>query len=273
MTSHQRRIRPPINLDERRARKEEAKAARKAAPNYYQVKKYEGLRYDYGQIAEEHREQVRAAAVDIRQRLKRTVEDMIEIGNRLNEVNGLFEESPQFYAWAQTEFGMSRGSVFEFGEIAFRAQRFHSNFEQMLPSVVRRLALPSVPDAAIEAVTAATVAAQKRLTYQAAMAIAKPLIPAKLPTAREKSRSNFEQNEPAIDASYTVVTDTYAFAGKGIVERSPDPNSVDVRMSRELAAKLCDGVVHRIFRTFLSGDEMDSLLIALTNALGKGVSE
>jgi Protein of unknown function (DUF3102) len=64
------------------------------------------------------------------------------------------------------------------------------------------------------------------------------------------------QQEPIIDADYVVIKPAL-----------PDAGKVYIPLNRELAQKLCDGVVHRIFRTFFSGEEMDQLLIALTSAL------
>lgn len=260
----------PLTPAERMERKRKVQAQRladkEARQEVKQTLKYAGLRYDYGQVEEQHRERVQMAAIDIRSRLKRTVEDMIEIGRQLNAVQELLLDekgkSPQFYDWAQNEFGMSRGSVFEFVQIAIRFGEFHSKFEQILPSVVRRLALPSVPDEAVNAVLWAS--RDKALPFKDAMAIVKPFMPAK----ERKPKQLPPPIEPeTIEAEYTIMPkDEFIFPG-----RARRGDEITPVMSRALGLKLQDAVLHRILKTLLTADEQDELLVALTRALeGEG---
>lgn len=177
-TSRPAPLTPAERMERKRKVQAQRQAEKEARQEVKQTLKLAGLRYDYGQVEEQHRELVQRAALEIRSRLKRTVEDMIEIGRQLNEVQELLGRR-QFYDWAQNEFGMSRGSVFEFVQIATRFGGNPSNFERILPSVVRRLALPSVPDEAVNAVLWAS--RDKALPFKDAMAIVKPYLPVKPP--------------------------------------------------------------------------------------------
>lgn len=107
-----------------------------------------GLRYDYEQIAEEHREQVMQAAVEIRRRERRRVEDAIAIGAEFIAVKAILPHG-QFLAWVEAEFGYRPQMASEQMNIAERATKFPIIGNLNLTSA-RLLALPSVPDEAIE---------------------------------------------------------------------------------------------------------------------------
>lgn len=138
---------------ERQQRHEKAKAireARRAKEVSIAPPKQNVLRYDYGQIDEAHREMVQTAALDIKRRLKRTVEDMIEIGLRLTEVKQLFPG--KFNDWIAAEFSMSRRTAFEFRNVADRFADKSAIIALLSPTIVRLLAAPSVPDELASAV-------------------------------------------------------------------------------------------------------------------------
>src|SRR5436190_4844179 len=210
-TSRPAPLTPAERMERKRKVIAQRQAEKEARQEVKQTLKLAGLRYDYEQVEEQHRERVQIAALEIRSRLKRTVEDMIEIGRQLNAVQELLLDekgkSPQFYDWAQYEFGMSRGSVFEFVQIAIRFGEFHSKFEQILPSVVRRLALPSVPDEAVEAVLFAS--RDKALPFKDAMALIKPYLPVKPPRPKQLPGpgSPLGPESDGIEAEYTVAPD------------------------------------------------------------------
>jgi hypothetical protein len=248
MTAHQpRRIRPHATPKPPKPVKQEphgnALAVRAAT-----------LAYDYAAIPEQHRELVQRAALDIRSRLKRTVEDMIEIGRQLNEVKALIPG--KFDQWVTAEFGMSRATASEFRNAA---DRFAENVQilYLLPvSVVRRLAAPSVPDEAVAAVIAEAQAQDGRLRYKDAMAIVKPYMPARERKPKQLAGPVAPEPEPdAIDAEYTVI------------EPTPEPVGDVVRLRHELLLKMIDGLAHKVFMPFLTREEHDELFVALTRAL------
>jgi hypothetical protein len=72
-----------------------------------------------------------------------------------------------------------------------------------------------------------------------------------------------EPEPEAITAEYTVIPKhEFIFPAPAL-----DAAHVAVTMHRDLARKLQDAMVHRIFRVVLNNSERDELLIALTRAL------
>jgi Protein of unknown function (DUF3102) len=259
MTAHQLKPRPTVTPAEHRARKEAARALREQSPNYYAIQKYSGLRYNYGQIDEAHRQQVQEAALDIGRRLRRTVEDMIEIGRQLGEVKALIPG--KFSAWLKAEFAMSNGSAHDFMNFAERVEEFPiiGNFGI---TVARLLAAPNVPESVINAVVEATEAKGSPLLVREVNMIKRELMPPKPKPAKQLSPPP-EPEPETIEAEYTVAP-KHEFIFPAHEKRADEVRPV---ISRALAAKLRDGVLHRIFRLFLTGEEADELLVALTRAL------
>jgi hypothetical protein len=120
-----------------------------------------------------------------------------------------------------------------------------------------------VPDEAVRQVIAAARASDKPLRVQDAMAIVKPYMPVKPPRPKQLPGLVAEPDTDTIDAEYTVQPrHEFIFPGKGLT-----PDKIAPIIGRELGRKLQDALVHRIFRTLLTADESDELMIALTRAL------
>ena len=109
------------------------------------------LRYNYNEISPEHREAVKEAAIDIRQRTKRASDDILQIGARLCEVKALLPHG-QFQDWAEDEFGMSKRTAQNLMNVAQRFLDKNETVSLLGTSVLYLLASPSTPDAAIDAV-------------------------------------------------------------------------------------------------------------------------
>jgi hypothetical protein len=256
MTAHQpRRIRPHATPKPPKPQKQEPHGNALAV-------KAATLSYDYAAIPELHRELVQRAALDIRSRLRRTVEDMIEIGRQLNEVKALIPG--RFDQWVTAEFGMSRATASEFRNAADRFAENVQNLYLLPVSVVRRLAAPSVPDEAVAAVIAEAKAQAAPLRYKDAMAIVRPYMPVKAPKPKQLAGPVAEPEPDAmasgphtIDAEYTVVTEPPA-----------EPVGDVVRLRHELLVKLIDGLAHKVFMPFLTREEHDELFVALAKGLG-----
>jgi hypothetical protein len=252
-----RRIRPHATP---RPAKEARPERKPPATNRYLAKKATALRFDYERVPEAHRETVQRAALEIRTRLKRSVEDMIEIGQRLNEIRAILPHG-QFEKWIRDEFGMSLATASEFRNVA---DRFAANIQNLylLPvSIVRRLAAPSVSDEAIAAVIEAAQGRDRALPFKDAMAIVKPFMPVK--ERKPKQLAGPVEEPDAIEAEYTVTpVNEFIFPAPAL-----DPEHCAPVIHRDLARKLQDAMVHRIFRVVLNNSERDELLIALTRAL------
>ena len=116
--------------------------------------------FDYTALPVELAVTTRAAAERIKLRLKRTVEDIIEIGRELTVVK---DELPhgQFLPWIAAEFEMSDQTARNFMMVA---DKFSDKFKTVLdltPKVLYALAAPSTPDAVVEKAIEQTEAGEK----------------------------------------------------------------------------------------------------------------
>jgi hypothetical protein len=230
---------------ERMERKRKAKEQPKV--DYYLAGKVKKLAYDYGQIPEEHREQVQRAALKIRQCERRAVEDLITIGQELMAVKAIMPD--KFTEWIDGEFGYSNGSAHDFMNMARRHVQF-PNFGNLGISSARLLSAPSIPDAAIVEACEIAVTAGKITLAQTREIIHthKPPKPKQLPGPQETM---------TIDAEYVVMPESpYS-----------DPELVYPALERALAHKLRDAILHRILKSFLTSEEQDQLVIALGHVL------
>lgn len=109
------------------------------------------LRYNYEEISPEHREEVREAAIDIRQRTKRASDDILAVGQRLLKVKALIPHG-KFETWAEEEFGMSKRTAQSLMSVASRFGGKNETVSFLGTSVLYLLASPSTPDAAVDAV-------------------------------------------------------------------------------------------------------------------------
>lgn len=128
------------------------------------------LRYNYAEIDPQHREEVREAAIDIRQRTKRASDDILEIGRRLSEVKELLPHG-QFTDWVKEEFDLSGRTAQNLMNVAQRFLDKSETVSLLGTSVLYLLASPSVPDAAIEATVAYAQRSDEPVTKAQAQAI------------------------------------------------------------------------------------------------------
>lgn len=117
--------------------------------------------FDYAALPVDAALTARAAAERIKLRLKRTVEDIIEIGRELTAVK---DELPhgQFLPWIAAEFEMSRQTADNFTSVY---ERFGNgklpNFSNFKPSILYALSAPSTPEAVIEKAVAKSESGEK----------------------------------------------------------------------------------------------------------------
>src|SRR5918912_824865 len=107
--------------------------------------------FDYSSLEGKTAEKVQAAAERIRQTVKRTIEDIIEIGNELLAVKEALEHG-QFGAWLRAEFGWTDRTARNFMGVA---EQFGSKTETISdliePTAAYLLAAPSASDEARQA--------------------------------------------------------------------------------------------------------------------------
>jgi gas vesicle protein len=92
-------------------------------------------------------EKVRSSADRIRERVKKTVEDIIEVGNDLLAVKEALDHG-QFGPWLKAEFGWSERTAQNFMSVAERFQSAKFAELPIQPSAAYLLAAPAVPDEA-----------------------------------------------------------------------------------------------------------------------------
>ncbi|WP_169247993.1 DUF3102 domain-containing protein [Candidatus Competibacter phosphatis] len=106
--------------------------------------------FDYEVLPVEIAVKSRAAAERIKLRLKRTVEDIIEIGRELMAIKAELPHG-QFLPWIAAEFEMSRQTADNFTSVY---ERFGNGklpiFSSFKPSILYALSAPSTPESVID---------------------------------------------------------------------------------------------------------------------------
>ena len=101
--------------------------------------------FDYGALVVEQRIVVQQRAGEIRERLRRTAQDIWEVGQKLSDVRSRLKHG-QFEAWLNVEFGWSRRTAYNFINV-YEAFPERANFTQVdiAASALYLLAAPSTP--------------------------------------------------------------------------------------------------------------------------------
>lgn len=105
------------------------------------------LGFDYSPLDTKIAEQARSIADRIRERLKKTLEDLIEVGTDLLAVKETLPHG-QFLPWLKGEFGWSERTAQNFMSVAEKFKSANSAELPIQPSAAYLLAAPAVPDEA-----------------------------------------------------------------------------------------------------------------------------
>jgi hypothetical protein len=105
--------------------------------------------FDYSPLEAPVAQKLRTTAERIRDRVKKTLEDIIEIGNDLLAVKDTLPHG-QFLRWLNAEFGWEQRTAYNFMSVAERFQLANFASLPIQPSAAYLLAGPSVPDKARE---------------------------------------------------------------------------------------------------------------------------
>lgn len=113
--------------------------------------------FDYSALSDA--DQVKAATVRIKARLKRSVADIVEIGKELTTIKNQLPHG-QFLPWIAAEFEMSKDTAQNFMNVW---DRFGKNgiIPNLRPTVLYELSAPSTPDSVIEQAVEAAAAGDK----------------------------------------------------------------------------------------------------------------
>lgn len=104
--------------------------------------------FNYAALAPELQIEVKAATERIKLRMKRTAEDIIEIGKDLIAVKARLPHG-QFLPWIAAEFEMSDQTAQNFMNVATRFPQIPNNLE-FKPTILYLLAAPSTPEEVVE---------------------------------------------------------------------------------------------------------------------------
>lgn len=177
---------------------------------YLRTFEFDQLKFDYDQVAEPVRAKVKDAAVEINQRRRRSMDDVITIGFRLAEVQEVL--GSQFEKWCAAEFDYSHATAMDFIKIYERFGHDRSRLEGIGISVARLLASPSVPDEAVNYVIDHSHAGDP-LKYEEAKAVVDEFRPDEFKrTSRRKERI-----PRVVSGEYTVESDHPANTPEEIV--------------------------------------------------------
>src|SRR5947209_14037837 len=109
------------------------------------------LGFDYSPLDTKIAEQARSTADRIRERLTKTLEDLIEVGSDLLAVKEALDHG-QFGAWLRSEFGWAERTARNFMSVAERFGKSARVAELTIdPTAAYLLAAPSTPDEARQA--------------------------------------------------------------------------------------------------------------------------
>ncbi len=159
------------------------------------------MAFDYTTLDTEARIVVAQRTIEIKDRIRRSAQDIFEIGERLIEVKEHLQYQRSgngFGAWLKAEFDWSADTAGRFINVA---QRFGKvpQFAELSASVLYLLASPSTPDEArAEALERAE--AGERISHTEAKAIVAAHAPAKKPVPPPVRREAEEMDEEPLDA-------------------------------------------------------------------------
>ncbi len=143
--------------------------------------------FNYDQLETKLADKVRNAADRIRERIKKTVEDIIEVGNELLAVKDTLPHG-QFLPWLRAEFGWSERSAQNFMGVAEKFKSAKIADLPIQPSAAYLLAAPSVPDEARQKAVEKAEAGEE-ITFATAKEI--------VAEARKKKRPRRQKTIPA----------------------------------------------------------------------------
>ena len=103
---------------------------------------------------------IASASERIRLRMKRTSEDIIEIGKDLMEVKKRLNHG-QFGFWLENEFEMSESTALNFMRVAEKFGTKSATVTDFTPKVIYLLAAPSTPDEVVEKAQAVAASGEK----------------------------------------------------------------------------------------------------------------
>jgi hypothetical protein len=180
--------------------------------------------FNYDVLEAQVADQARNTADRIRQRLKKTLEDLIEVGNDLLAVKEALEHG-QFLKWLRAEFGWSERTAYNFTSVAERFKLATIASLPIQPTAAYLLAAPSVPDEARQQAIERAEAGEEINTVVAKEIVAE---------ARKKKRPRRQKAMPTVKLGLRLMSVLERYRDRW----NPDELSELARQLREFADAL-----------------------------------
>jgi hypothetical protein len=159
--------------------------------------------FDYGQLDVETRIVVRQRTDEIKTLVRRSAQDIIDIGNKLIDVKAMLGHG-EFGPWLEGEFGWAERTAQTFMQVAHYFKSANFADLKIGASALYLLAAPSTPEPArIEAIQRAE--AGEAITHSTAKAIVAQHKPTPPPAAPTPPRREYESAVPLITPPATVL--------------------------------------------------------------------
>jgi hypothetical protein len=250
MTRHA--LKPQPTAQERIAAKR--KLQETPRKDYYLVSKAKGLRYDYGQIDEDKREQVQEAALDILAHGKRAKESIIGMGQRLIDVKAILPEWT-FTAWVKTEFELSDRMAQNMMNVARQYGERPEIISVLNDTVLYLLSAPSTPESARDEIEQIAITEGKSPKVARVQRVVK---------AHKSEPSKIDIINRDIDAYDAEAA--LEVAG-WLAEPEPIDPTVTIRLDRAVAEQLEAAILVGALRYHVSHQAIEQLKQTLKEAL------
>ncbi|MEM8779596.1 MAG: diguanylate cyclase [Cyanobacteria bacterium P01_G01_bin.49] len=127
--------------------------------------------FDYQQLNHKTRLQIEELTTDIKKRISRCAQDIIEIGNNLSQIKQQLQHG-QFRAWLKTEFDWSVSTANKFMQVSRQFKPTDLEEIEIAPSALYILAAPSTPET-VRTQALSQAKQGKRITYAIAQQLVK----------------------------------------------------------------------------------------------------
>lgn len=188
--------------------------------------------FDYADLQPEVAQEARAAAERIRVRMRRTAEDIVEIGRDLIAVKASLPHGA-FGPWLEEEFDMGLTAARRFMNVAQRFPAKSATMADITATVLYELAAPSTPDEVVAQVEA-RAAAGETVTVEEVKALKRVAADA------QAALVDAEKRALAAVAQTELLTDSLENHKRKAVEEIEARFAQDLHTARQTATKRAD---------------------------------
>lgn len=185
--------------------------------------------FDYADLSTEDQVETRAAAERIRTRMRRTAEDIVEIGRDLIAVKDRIGHG-NFGRWLEGEFEMDERQARRFMGVASRFAAKTDKLSVFTPSVLYELAAPSTPDEVVAKMEAKAEAGEK-------VSLEEVKVLKRAAAEAEKARDEAEKRAADIAQQNDLLKGSLELHKRTVAEEIEARFAADVAASKSAAEK------------------------------------